>query len=801
MPPSLKTLFLTAAHLLAVCVCPPRAAAFPDYGPKVTVAEVPSFVIADKGVRHQLKPFYTVGIPGFPIDPTVRICRCTLVSGPAGTSVSEDGLVEWIPANAEIGNTANLIVNVSVTEGGQEIFTVTKTFSTTVLPEIPQLLEAAPVIRYEQNPIGWSGTIFSGFQPRDAERKLFRWSLINPLPGVYIDEEGGLHWPDDRGYARPEPYVFKVRVDYQTASGPVSDEVGYSRYVLPRPATNDYTDLQTNIQPQKKAMMGYSIASADGWLAAGEPFPDFVWNVSGNPNPGRVRLFKLNAAGDDSEVLAIQPEFSSGSQAFGTSVSLSSASATQPIRLAVGAPGAPRIKPSGEVQVSVGYVYVYACDENGTWKNEGRLDPPVTLQSLRFGNRVSIEGDTLIASLEGLNSAGPNTGALAVYRHNGIAWEFSEMLQVPDPSGGDNFSYPGQLSGGWIAAAATGDDDEGNNSGSVHLFEKVGTYFAHRQEIHAPEPIAGALFGERLEMKGDWLFVSSFRQENNTGAVHVYKRTAGVWAFQQTLISPYAVRGSAFGVGLSVCDDVLAVSAPGYLVGSPEIDGTLDPWYGITLFHLDEGSWRWQRQVTENPNGSPGPNTWGFSLAQISPRLTAASMPDFQGFANGESLPLAGRLFLHRWPELLNDPFTGVLAALPVVNGQGAKANDDSNHNGIPNLIEWMMGRDPGSSPDSGNFEVPGSTRTFIRMDPSTKDVRLMVPSLVRGLSHQPVVEASENLVNWSVVTDARWEALEMVYFPHDGSNYLEYFHPVVIPASPNGPPNTRFIRLSVPAQ
>lgn len=160
------------------------------------------------------------------------------------------------------------------------------------------------------------------------------------------------------------------------------------------------------------------------------------------------------------------------------------------MRLAVGAPEASKIQPNRGIQVSVGYVYVYACDGNEAWTSEARLDPPFTLQSLHFGGWVSIEGDTLIASMDGADSAGANTGALAVYHYNGVTWGFSEMLQAPDPKWGDYFSYPAQVSGGWIAAAENEDDDHGANSGSVHLFEKAGSHFVHRPEIHAPQPEA-----------------------------------------------------------------------------------------------------------------------------------------------------------------------------------------------------------------------------------------------------------------------------------------------------------------------
>jgi len=770
------------------------------FAPKLYLAAPPSFVIAGMGIRHNLDPVYTTGFAVLPGgEPTpVRTFQCTLESGPAGMTVTEGGLMEWIPGTEEtVGTAAVFSVRVGVIEAGVEILTGVGTFSLTVLATVPKLLEPQLIVDYERQPIGWSNMIFSGFQPADQDRKLFRWSLIDPPPGVYMDDSGGLHWPDDRGFARAEPYAFRVRIDYETASGGVSDEVTYRRRVLPRAATNNYGELRTLEMPsQAYGMLGFSAAGGDGWLVAGEPFPDFV--AGGSGNLGRVRLWKAGAGGGYAEFQTIQPEFGLRGEAFGASVSLSEKDGSHPTRLAVGAPEATRISANGSTQTNVGYVYVYACGEDGTWSREARLDPPVVRQSLLFGGWVSIQGDTLIASMEGMDTAGMNSGALAVFRYQDSGWAFSQMLEAPEPAWGDYFSYPAAVSGGWIAAAANEDDDHGNNAGAVHVFGTDGAEFVHRQTLHAPVPEAGALFGERLMIRGPWLFVSSFREQANRGAVHVYLLNGGIWSFHQTLEAPFATAGSAFGVGLSGFGDVLAVSAPAYLLGSPEIDGSLYPWSGITLFRLEGDSWNWSQQVTECPDGSSGSKTWGYSLVQLSPEATVAAMPDHQPQVDGQDRPLAGRLFLHRWPGLLADPFAGVLASLPDFQGEPAKANGDSNGNGVPNIIDWMMGQDPGAGPDYWTARVPLSKKPFVRFDAGTGGMRFMIPQLQPGLSHRMVVETSENLVDWQPAADARWESLETVYFPlADGSRALTYFHPVFVP-SDGGSSASRFLRLSV---
>jgi hypothetical protein len=709
-------------------------------------------------------------------------------------TVTPEGVLEWVPTAEAVGYSTAYSIHFAVLQSGALILESTGHFSATVLESIPKLASLSPGISYECSPIGgWSNMIFSGYQPSDMDRQLFRWSLIDPPPGVHIDASGGLHWPDDRGYARQDPYTFKVRIDYETANGGVSDEVTFSQRVLPSPATTSYADLGV-AQPEANGMLGFSIAAADEWLAAGEPF-----SVLGEGASGRVRLWRMNSAATNyDENSAIEPGSGSGATAFGASVALSRHALQHPTRLAVGAPETSRAGSGGGTLPSVGCVFVYACDAGGIWNLEARLDPPVAQASLYMGGWVSLDGGCLVASMEGMDSAGPNTGAAAVYRHGPEGWAFTQILEAPEPAAGNFFGYPAGVSGEWIAVAANEDDERGGNAGAVHLFQDEAGDFVHRQKIFAPEPEESSLFGERLLLRDAWLFASSFRGQSNTGEVHVYRLNGGTWNFHQTLRSPFAGPGSAFGAALSCEDSVLAVSAPGFIYRDSEIDGSSYPWTGITLFELKNGHWEWSRQVAENPHTSPGHTSWGASLAQPSVNLTVAAVPDVAVYrsASDEFFPLAGRLFLHRWPAPIPDAFSAALASLPDIEGARPSAVDDSNRNGVPNLIDWLMGVNPGAAPDP----FDRLKKITLVQDPESGRMRLMVPMLRSGLGHQVVIEVSEDLVEWTVVTDARWQTLETVYSPlpgGSGGSYALSYHPILLPTPPGDHP-ALFYRLRV---
>ncbi len=323
---------------------------------------------------------------------------------------------------------------------------------------------------------------------------------------------------------------------------------------------------------------------------------------------------------------------------------------------------------------------------------------------------------------------------------------------------------------------------EGGNAGAVHLFQRAGDQFVHRQKLLAPGPRGGALFGERIHLEGPWLFVSAFREEANTGEVYVFKETEGVWSYWQNLENPFVSQGSLFGVGLDRREDILAVSAPGRLPGAdPDSAGASR---ALTLYRLEDGIWAFMRNMTYDPVHTGYPHTWGFALAQVSESETAVSVPDYT--RDGDH-PLAGRVALHVWPEFIEDPFQEYLTELSLEKGTTVLAVDDSDGNGISNLAEWIMGQDPASADDSwGTFDWRGS-RPFLTERDENGSARLFVPLLRRGIGYRGEVEVSVNGGPWSVRDDILWEPPERVSFPNaDGSGSSLTFNVIRIPGDPS---------------
>jgi len=132
------------------------------------------------------------------------------------------------------------------------------------------------------------------------------------------------------------------------------------------------------------------------------------------------------------------------------------------------------------------------------------------------------------------------------------------------------------ISGDTIVVGAHGDDHSGlTDAGSAHVFVATGGTWALRQSLTAPDAAAFDHFGGSLAVWGDTMVVGSVWNDSpvhSVGAVYVFSRTGGEWAFQQKLPFSDPVESDRCSVGLDICEDTIAVGCtdgPGGGGGSP----------------------------------------------------------------------------------------------------------------------------------------------------------------------------------------------------------------------------------------
>ncbi len=141
----------------------------------------------------------------------------------------------------------------------------------------------------------------------------------------------------------------------------------------------------------------------------------------------------------------------------------------------------------------------------------------------KFGWSVAINGDTALVGAQYNDSGGSNSGSAYIFqRDQGGAdnWGQVKKLTASDAAGGDRFGSAVALDGDTALVGAEMDADNGDDYGSVYIFERNqgGTdNWGEVKEIHASDGAAHDQFGASVALSGETARSEEHRVEPETG--------------------------------------------------------------------------------------------------------------------------------------------------------------------------------------------------------------------------------------------------------------------------------------------
>ncbi|MCH7814150.1 MAG: FG-GAP repeat protein, partial [Planctomycetes bacterium] len=212
-----------------------------------------------------------------------------------------------------------------------------------------------------------------------------------------------------------------------------------------------------------------------------------------------------------------------------------------------------------------GSAYVYRYD-GSAWVEEAKLANP-NVEPGNLGTSVSVNGDLALIGVymsPGTPPYGP-PGAAYVYRYNGSSWVEEAMLLASDPIYLDWFGFSVSMSNGVVAIGAYGDDDAGNDSGSVYLYRNDGTTWVEEAKLTASDAAADDYFGYSVAVNGDLAVIGAYGEEDAGalfGCAYVYRYDAGIWVEQAKLTPSDAASGDAFGWSVAISGTLALIGAP-----------------------------------------------------------------------------------------------------------------------------------------------------------------------------------------------------------------------------------------------
>jgi uncharacterized membrane protein len=170
-------------------------------------------------------------------------------------------------------------------------------------------------------------------------------------------------------------------------------------------------------------------------------------------------------------------------------------------------------------------------------------------RSMRFGETVAIDGDTMIAGAPADSAIG--AGSAAVYLRARGRWRRDARLHPPTPLPGAGFGASVALHGGLAAVGAP----RASGQGVVYLFERSGGQWRLRTTLRPPEGQRASAFGRSLAVEAGVVAVGA------DDAVYVFEGADMLWSLRAKLGAESGA--SDFGHAIDLEDGTLVVGAPG----------------------------------------------------------------------------------------------------------------------------------------------------------------------------------------------------------------------------------------------
>jgi hypothetical protein len=149
-----------------------------------------------------------------------------------------------------------------------------------------------------------------------------------------------------------------------------------------------------------------------------------------------------------------------------------------------------------------GSAYIFRYDGT-SWVEEARINASDGETGDFFGHSLSIWGDAVIIGAYADDDSGSESGSAYVFRYDGSAWNEEAKLHASDEVASDRFGYSVSLWGDAAVIGAYGDDDEGLWAGSAYIFRNDGNSWVEVEKILAADGQPEDWFGRCVALSGD----------------------------------------------------------------------------------------------------------------------------------------------------------------------------------------------------------------------------------------------------------------------------------------------------------
>jgi hypothetical protein len=210
-----------------------------------------------------------------------------------------------------------------------------------------------------------------------------------------------------------------------------------------------------------------------------------------------------------------------------------------------------------------GAAYIFENDGSG-WSEVAKLLASDGSSGDSFGGAVTISGGVaVVGARDDDNASGFEAGAAYVFERSGGVWTPTAVLRASDGDADDEFGVSVAMGGGTILVGAYQFDV---GPGAAYVFEKVDGEWLETAKLEPPDGALDDLFAwdVAIDEMGETIVIGSRRDDDNgidSGSAYVYEKVAGVWASTAKLLASDGSPGDEFGRGVFTNGDVVLVGA------------------------------------------------------------------------------------------------------------------------------------------------------------------------------------------------------------------------------------------------
>ena len=210
-----------------------------------------------------------------------------------------------------------------------------------------------------------------------------------------------------------------------------------------------------------------------------------------------------------------------------------------------------------------GSAYIFVRS-GGVWTEQAKLTASDAAGRDRFGNSVSLDGDTALVGAPADDDAGTDSGSAYLFVRSGGVWTEQAKLTAGDAAAGDSFGASVSLDGDTALVGAEADADAGRESGSAYIFVRSGAVWTEQAKLTVSDAARLDRFGSSVSLDSDTALVGAYRDDDagsNSGSAYIFVRSAGVWTEQAKLAASDGAADDLFAFSVSLDADTVLVGA------------------------------------------------------------------------------------------------------------------------------------------------------------------------------------------------------------------------------------------------